>query len=92
MIFNVYRINFEEISDLKPKKLAQQQYSKFFLILSSEHGQLKKMIIWEDEPNPDLLSVQNVVLLIQKKGSQASGLVLNSQEDLRIKMNINVIG
>ena len=91
MIFNVYRINFEEISDLKPKKLAQQQYSKFF-ILSCEHGHLKIMIIWEDEPNPDLLSVQNVVLLIQKKGSQASGLVLNSQEDLRIKININVIG
>ena len=91
MIFNVYRINFEEISDLKPKKLAQQQYSKFF-ILSCEHGHLKIMIILEDEPNPDLLSVQNVVLLILKKGSQASGLVLNSQEDLRIKMNINVIG
>ena len=75
MIFNVYRINFEEISDLKPIKLAQQQYSFF---LSSEHGHLKKMIIWEDEPNPDLLSVQNVVLLIQKKVSPASGLVPNN--------------
>ena len=90
MIFNVYRISFEEISDLKPIKLAQQQYSIFFL--SSEHGHLKKMIIWEDEPNPDLLSVQNVVLLIQKKGSEALGSVLNKVEDLWIKMNINVIG
>lgn len=91
MIFNVYSIKIEETSDLMQKKLAQQQYSKFF-ILSCEHGHLKIMIIWEDEPNPDLLSVQNVVLLIQKNGSQASGLVLNNQEDHRIKININVIG
>ena len=61
MIFNVYRIKLEEISDLKLKKLAQQQYPKYF-IFPGEHGHLKKMNIWDDEPIPDLLSVQNVLI------------------------------
>ena len=61
MIFNVHRINLEEISDLKTKKNSSIAIFKVF-ILSCEHGHLKKMIIWEDEPNPNLLSVQNIVL------------------------------
>ena len=61
MIFNLHRINLEEISDLKTKKISSIVIFKVF-ILSCEHGHLKKMIIWEDEPNPNLLSVQNIVL------------------------------
>ena len=61
MTFNLYRIKIQEISDLKQKKLAKQQYPKYF-IFPCEQGHLKKMDIWDDEPIPDLLSVQNVLI------------------------------
>ena len=59
MSFNVYRIKLEEISDLKQKKIAQQHHPKYF-IFPCKHGHLRKMNIWDDEPDQDLLSVQNL--------------------------------
>ena len=49
------------------------------------------MKIWDDEPNPDLPPIQNVVFYFQRNDFQTPCMVFNIREGLRIKNNIDIM-